>query len=737
MAWSVRCHTYGARPAPHNGNHPFSNQRPVPINPSADVQPAPAQHPRWRRPAWVVGALVGLLVLGVAVGEMRGWPVLRPPMERAMANAAGVPVVLQGDVKLHLIWRPRLEVGRLQIASEERFKVPHLLDARDVSLAWTWGDVWRWRQGQALRVHSLQADQLDAQLVRLKDGSANWQLGAPRPEGAEPDAPLGLPRFGTLLMNKGRIDWNDAVQDVDLKVGVQGSEGEAVQSAEAGYVATFTGRYQALPLKLSVRAGSTLPLLQDADGAAAAPWVPLRVEGSVGSSRLLFDGQAAALLGTPRLQGELQFKGRSLAAVGDPLGITLPQTPPFDLRGTLDHEAGAWRLKARSAVIGSSQLAGDLLFDQRERPSKLSGQLTGNRLALADLGPAIGGKSGDTTKDDATAPGRVLPQRRFDLPSLRAMNADVQVDIDQLDFGTTAVAPLQNLKTRVRLAGGVLKLEDLKAAVSGGTIAGSTQLDANASPAAWAAKLDFKAIDMAGWLRGLSTADATSSATAKGTATLKKERNEARQGGDQAVQSYITGLLFGNVHVRGAGRSTSEILGSLDGPVQLTLRDGTLSHLATEAMGLDVAESLGVLIRGDQPLPLRCARFDMVARNGVVAPTLAVIDSADSTMRISGQVSLRDETLALRVVTRSHDWSPLSLRTPVTVSGTLADPQVGIEARGLIGRVLGAVALGAAAGPAAALLPLVEQGSTSKVDPCTVAAVPEQTGAQPAAPRKP
>ncbi len=710
----------------------------MPIDHSADALPTPASTPRWRRLAWVAGGLAGLLVLGVVWGEASGWPVLRQPMERAMTQGAGVPVVLQGDVKLHLLWRPRLKVDRLQIASDERFKVPHLLDAQGVTLSWTWGDVWRWRQGHGLRVHSLQADELDAQLVRLKDGSANWQLGVPKPEDAEPDAVASLPRFGTLLMKKGRIDWNDAVQDVDLKVAVRGSEGEAVVGAEAGYVATFNGRYQALPLKLDVRAGSTLPLLQDADSAAGAPWVPLRVEGSVGTSHLLFDGQAAALLGTPRLQGEIQFKGRSLAAVGEPLGITLPQTPPFDLRGTLDHEAGAWRLKARRAVIGSSQLAGDLLFDQREKPARLSGQLTGSRLALADLGPAIGGKGGDTTKDDATAPGRVLPQRRFDLPSLKAMDADVQVDIKQLDFGTTAMAPLQNVMTRVRLAGGVLKLEDLKASVSGGSIAGSTQLDANASPAAWVAKLDFKAIDMAGWMRGLSTDGPPASAPqAKGAAILKKERNQARQGGDQAVQSYLTGLLFGSVHVRGAGRSTAEILGSLDGPLQLTLRDGTLSHLATEAMGLDVAESLGVLIRGDQPLPLRCARFDMVARNGVVAPTLAVIDSADSTIRISGQVSLIDESLALRVITRSHDWSPLSLRTPVTVSGTLADPQVGIEAKGLIGRVLGAVALGAAVGPAAALLPLIEQGSTSEVDPCTVAAAPGQPGAQPAAARKP
>jgi AsmA family protein len=167
--------------------------------------------------------------------------------------------------------------------------------------------------------------------------------------------------------------------------------------------------------------------------------------------------------------------------------------------------------------------------------------------------------------------------------------------------------------------------------------------------------------------------------------------------------------------------------------VQLNLRDGTLSHLATEALGLDVAQALGVLIKGDDALPLHCARFDLISRAGVVKPTLAVIDSRDSTTHITGEASLRDESLALRVVTKPKDWSPLSLRTPVTVTGSLGQPKIGIEAKGLVGRVLGAVALGAVAGPAAALLPLIEQGSTNPVDPCTVAVASAGATASPAA----
>jgi uncharacterized protein involved in outer membrane biogenesis len=296
------------------------------------------------------------------------------------------------------------------------------------------------------------------------------------------------------------------------------------------------------------------------------------------------------------------------------------------------------------------------------------------------------------------------------------------------------MAPLRQLKTHLRLDGGVLRLEALQAVVSGGQVKGMTQLDGNASPAKWEAKLDFAGIDMAGWIRSLKADTATEVApAATSTADLKRERDQARQGGDQAVQSYLTGQLFGDLHLLGEGRSTAEILGSADGPIRLTLRDGTMSYLTTELMGLDVAQALGAVIEGDRPLPLRCARFDLMTRNGVVEPRLAVMDNADSTVWVTGRVSLLDESLDLHLVTRPKDFSLLSLRTPITVTGTLSKPSVGIQPQRLAGRVLGALALGAVAGPAAAILPLIEQGSKPGADPCN----PVLVGAAPASPASP
>ncbi len=693
------------------------------MNTSPHTPPAPsaahqARSAFARRPVlWITGGVVGLLLLIVVWGEVAGWPLLRQPLERAISRSTEVPVQMQGDVKLHLIWRPRLLVEQIDIGSDPRFEAPHLLKAERIALAWRWGDVWRWRRGEVLHIRSLNADVLDAHLVRTDDGKANWQLGADDPP--EPSEDMALPSFGTLTIGQGQIAWVDAVQDADVTVQVRGSEG-TTPGESAGYEASLTGRYRALPLKLALRAGSTLPLLQDPADAADAPWVPVHIEGTVAATRVLYDGQAASLLGTPRLQGTLEVAGPSLADVAEPLGLTLPQTPAFDLRGELQQDAGIWRLQTTRAHIGSSRLQGDLQYEQLTQPPRLTGTLTGSKLALADLGPAVGTNGTTGVEEPAAAPsGRALPQRRFDLPSLKAMDADVKVDIKELDFGTQAMAPLRQLKTQLILDDGMLRLEALQAVVSGGQVKGMTSLDSNTSPAQWEAQLAFEGIDMAGWIRGLRPDSAAGDAPpSTATAELDRERKAAYQGTNESVQAYLTGELSGNMHLRGAGNSTADILGSADGPLNFSLREGTMSHLITEAMGLDVAQALGVLISGDQTLPLRCARFDLVASNGLIAPTLAVVDNQDSTLWITGQVSLRDESLDLHVVTRPKDFSLVSLRTPLTVTGTLSNPTVGIETQGLVGRVLGALALGAVAGPVAAILPLIEQGSEKDADPC-------------------
>jgi len=179
----------------------------------------------------------------------------------------------------------------------------------------------------------------------------------------------------------------------------------------------------------------------------------------------------------------------------------------------------------------------------------------------------------------------------------------------------------------------------------------------------------------------------------------------------------VSGELRGGVKLDGRGRSTAEILSTLDGKVHATLRDGTISHLVMEAAGLDIAQALGVLVRGDRPLPLRCAVVDLAVKNGVAQTQRAVLDNRDSVLRIEGTIDLRDEQLALRARARPKDISPFTVRSPLVVTGTFTKPKFGVEATPIAGRVLAAAALAAIA-PPAAVLPFIDPGERGQSDPC-------------------
>ncbi|HEY6511498.1 MAG TPA: AsmA family protein, partial [Burkholderiaceae bacterium] len=492
-----------------------------------------------RRTHWAAAAVAGALAAAIVAGEASGWPFLKNPLRDAMQRAAGVPVQFEGRFRLHLLWRPRLQIDHLNIASSPAVPAPHLIDGRRIELTWRWGDLWRWRQGGALKLRSLRADALDVQLVRQRDGRASWQIG--RAQQAQPPATRQpLPTAGWLELADGRIVIDDALRDTHLQFELRGGEGSAQANASHGYRATVNGRLRELPLNLTVRSDGALPLLRDDDDDGPDTKTALRVEGAVGESRIAFDGHAAALLSARHLDGALRFSGPSLASVGEPLGLTLPQTPPFHLQGRINHHSGVWTLHSERLTIGRSDLAGEFRYDTRAKPPRLSGRATGTQLLLADLGPSIGAPAGRSTtaapaaasapgrptaaasapvrqaaakpapgrqtapapsrqSAAASAPGRrVLPQQRFDLPSLRAMDADVELAIDQLVLSTNAVNPLRNLRTRILLDDGVLELQKLQAQVAGGRLNGSTRLDGRVEPARWAAQLRFGDVDVAG-----------------------------------------------------------------------------------------------------------------------------------------------------------------------------------------------------------------------------------------------
>jgi uncharacterized protein involved in outer membrane biogenesis len=710
------------------------------------------------RHRWIAAAAVAAIAASLAAAEAAQWPGIGRVIAWSAERSTGWAVQHE-RCRARLLTAAWLACDRIALTDATSQPAPSLsinavgnawFDGTQVRVAWDWGELWRWRRGAALHLRDLSAQTLRLRLERDANGAATWQ--PPQP-GAEPasNAAAPMPRVDVLTVATGDIAWSDALTATRLAITLRAAgDGGSPPATDSGMRATIDGRWRQLPMSLRASTNALLPLLQSQAGAAK---LPLSVQGTVGAATIGFDGSAAALFGERELDGAVTLSGPSLARAGAPLGLTLPETPPFELKGRLAHGEGVWRLDESQARIGRSRLGGDFVFDPRDQPPLLTGRLVAPRLLLADLGPSIGapvpaanpatasagarsarsraGPRSDALGASAAAEPardrvRVLPDRKFDLPSLRAMQARLDVDIDTLDLGTPGVRALRQLRTQLTLQDGSLRLTRLNAVVAGGRLQGDTRLDERNGTARWSAQLRFEGVDVAAWLPVLGAdgdpAARTSSparhARSAGTTTRNAGTTRTTRRATPDAGAYVTGKLVAQADVRGSGRSTAQILSTLEGQADATIRNGTVSHLLTEALGLDLAQALGVMVRGDRALALRCARVHLELRDGVATVGPAVFDNSDSTLRAAGTISLAEETLALAVRSRPKDISFLSLRAPVTVTGRWLDPVVGIEGRSLAGRVLGAAVLAAIVAPAAALLPLFDPGEKQAGDPC-------------------
>jgi len=630
---------------------------------------------RSRPRAWILAAGVMLaLAAGVAAAEWAGWPFLAQPLERALSQRLGRAVQLSEAGKgtagfsIRLFGGVRLDTPWLQIAAPAWSRAPHLLLARDARFEWAYGDLWRAWQGQdALHTHLVRARSLDVQAERRADGEASWSL-APRASGT---GAAPAPTVGRLQVEAATLRLDDIPGRLALT-------GEA--SVDVGLRLSARGRYRDVPVQLTVSAPSL-------DASAT-----LSVKASAGRAALDFHGVAANLPRLDRLDGRFTMSGPSLAAMGDPVGVTLPTTGPFRASGRLQRQPGRWDVEVTSATVGASTLGGSFVYETDREVPLLSGVLRGKRLLLVDLGPVVGVAPVAAKRHQQ---GKVLPDRPFDLAALRAMDARVDVDIAEVDLNTRLLEPLKPLRARLQLAAGVLMLADLDARTGQGRLAGSLHLDGRGEKALWLANLRWDGLRLEHWLR-----------SGRGTGAGQTAGAPA---GAAAAPTYVTGRLDGRAALRGRGLSTAAILADLQGSFRTQLHEGTLSHLALEVIGLDLAQSLGVMIRGDQPLPVTCALADLVVESGVLKPRVLVLDTRDSAVWIDGTLSLASETLDLRVVVMPRDFSLLALRTPLRVRGSLAAPEVSVDKGRLAGKVAASLLL-ALVNPLAALIPLVDPG---------------------------
>jgi uncharacterized protein involved in outer membrane biogenesis len=162
------------------------------------------------------------------------------------------------------------------------------------------------------------------------------------------------------------------------------------------------------------------------------------------------------------------------------------------------------------------------------------------------------------------------------------------------------------------------------------------------------------------------------------------------------------------MRLTGSGQSVAEMLSSANGSLGAAMSGGRISQTVVAAASLDGGRLLPPLVRGDRPVPVRCAAVLMEVKQGIALSHLMVLDTEDVRIDGAAGIDLAAERFELELRPKPKSPSLFSVRAPVYVQGGFRDARIAVG-QGALLRGGAALAL-AAINPLAALLPLIETG---------------------------
>ncbi|MBA3695787.1 MAG: AsmA family protein [Methylotenera sp.] len=643
------------------------------------------------------GVFFLLLILMIAICEALGWPFLKKPLHDFMEKRMERTVRIDGPFKLRLIGGIHLEAGGLWISAPQGFTEPNLVDAHDIELRLRYSDLWNIKPGDSYVIKSIKANKVEAHLTRQKDGKSTWQFKK------DPNDPIRpFPIIQALAIKEGQAYVKDSLTTADVLIEFTTDEGQ--KNAHPISKVKIHGDFRDRKLKSELMTNGFLPIASQDKNSS-----PISSKGwlQYGKMYMTFNGSVFNLFGEQNIKGQLIIHGPSLGDLGDLLSITLPNTTDFKIVAGVAKNPDGWQIAVNSAHVGRSDLYGHFRYDTQPEKSMLTGELKGKRFFLADLAPAFGNET-----IDGKVRQRIFPDKPLDFATYNRMNAKISVDIDYVDLGNAFKEPLTPLKASLALNKNKLSLAKLYAKTADGSIAGDIFIDAhdqkqniknpqelkdpNKPKPDWGINLVVKDIDLKKWL---------TISDARKEKAKKEHKNET-------AEAYVTGSINGKANLKGKGISTAELLRTLNGDLSIFVKNGEISHLIVEAVGLDIAQAVGLLVKGDNNLKMQCAVLDFKASQGIFKPNVALIDTSVTTVVVDGKVNMGEESLDLKVAAEPKNFSPFTVRSPLKVTGTFLNPKVSAEPAPIAARVAGGLLL-AFVNPLAAIIPFLDPGSAT------------------------
>jgi uncharacterized protein involved in outer membrane biogenesis len=628
----------------------------------------------------VIGAVLVLLLLLLVFFP---WDLLRGPVNRYVSEQTGRKFEITRHLDVKLGRTTRVFADGIEFANPSWAADPYLVKADSAELHIR---LWPLLKRQVeLPFIGLRGPQLGLQMEA--DGRRTWALDKTSSDEGS------VPSIGRIQVDGGSLHFLSTPQQADIRASFSLKEGSG-EAMPLAYQAR--GSWKKQPFTAEGRTGSVLQIGSKTE-AQQAPF-PMEIRAAAGRTRLDAAGTIGNLAQLDGIDMRVDLRGNTLAELHTLLGVVLPGTPPYALKAQLHKQGELWSVKQMHGELGESDLSGELAYQAGERLPRLSGKVESKRLDFEDLGPLIGlqtekQKAGvDATPPDVlaanrkmkrTASEKLLPVKKLDFSKFKDMNADVWYTAATVR--NMKALPVTQLKVHVQLASGALKLDPLDLGMAGGRATGRIHVNSASTPATALVQLDGRSLQI----------------------------NQLFPSVQRMQASF--GSLNARVDLQGRGDSIATLLASSSGSMGLLTGRGTFSNILLEFLGLDGGEVIRLFVRGDHPVQLRCAAAAFEVKQGALDSKTLLLDTSDTVVHGTGGASFADESIDLVLRPEPKDMSILSLRSPLHIGGTFAQPKVRPEGGALAGRA--ALALGLAAiNPLLALAATIETGPGKDAD---------------------
>ncbi|HXA39787.1 MAG TPA: AsmA family protein [Phenylobacterium sp.] len=630
-----------------------------------------ARRPR-RTLYWTGGAFLALAAAAAILAAIWDWNWFRGPVAAIASARIHRQVSIDGNLRVHLwSWQPSATVEKVRIANPAWAGKADLADIDRIAVQLRLLPL----LGGHLDLRLLEFDQPRAALYRDTEGRATWDFS----DGAKPDAPLRLPPVRKFVIDGGRLDYRDEKRKLSFSGTVDAKE--QLGAANRGFQMTGHGELNAQPFNLQVTGG---PLLNIDRNKA----YPFDADIRAGQTYVTARGAVPKPFDLSQFYMDVTSRGPDLSDLYGLTGVPLPNTPPYSLHARLSRDVHLWKLDGIGGKVGSSDLSGSLSVRTGDKRPFLTADLRSQSLDFPDLGALFGGsrkvgKIASPTQvavaQKMQAEARIFPDATLNFERIRALDADVTYKAASI---TDAPIHLKSGSTRVKLKDGILRAEPLDLDLPQGRVQGFVQLDGRKNDAI--TDLDLRLVN----------------------ARLESLLPVKFQGAPPVV-----GTVAGRARLHGSGDSVHDAMADANGEVMFVAPGGEIRQSLAELAGVDVIKGLGLLFAKNQTTtPLRCGILHFNAKGGVLNADRLIVDTGPVLIDGDGTVNLDTEHLQFRVQGHPKKFQLVRLFAPITVSGPMLSPKIGVEKGRAIAQGGVALALGALLSPVAILLPFVDAG---------------------------